>query len=321
MLTPIFSPNFVEQTDVLAGKLADSIHAFQHELLTSLVYVDFPQKPAQILLFARGQLATVYRSDESVQRLDPTGWLAGLNGSSPRAGLRILALTPQDIRIFKILIEQRSDLRGASKDRSLEQLFTEWKAHPVPALVQVRWPKAEALLLFPGQGASPNYSLFITANQLLHSAGSVREIQAWKEGYLSANFFSSDPATPAWIEYLLHNAFSSLVCNLFEKFEKLVGRILLNQVVRDVNFKATAHDWNVRFSASSVNDQTVFASPASAGETYARLLEVIFQHFSTILGDAMLEMLLREAIFRLPVITRQLVSQYMPVTNLGHDPA
>ncbi len=318
MLTPLFSPDFTEQTDVLAGRLADSIQAYQHDLQTGLVFVDIPAQTGQILLFVRGQLVTVYRDDDLVERVDPATWLETLTGSNPRALMRMLALTPQDVRVFKILIEQKNDLRGVfASGPSLKKQFSEWMAHPVPALGRVRWPKAEALVLFPGQSGAPYYTLFITPTQILHSAGGVNEIHAWKEEKVSSILFSSEPRTQAWTEYLLHNAFSGLVSSLLGKIEKLIGRVMLNQIVRDVNFKATAHDWNLSITASSVNDQTIFSSPEAAAEMYSRLLEVIFQHFESVLGDVMLAMMVREAVYRLPVPTRQVVTEYLPVINLG----
>ena len=231
----------------------------------------------------------------------------------------MLALTPQDVRIFKILIEQKCDLRGVSKGVvNLEKQFEAWMQHPVPALAQVRWPHAQALLLFPGLGAPPFYTLFITSDQILHSAGGVSEIHGWVETIINANLFSCEPRTLAWTEYLLHYAFSSLVSSLLNKAEKLIGRIMLNQIIRDVNFKATAHDWHLTINASGVNDQIVFSSPSAAAEVYSRLLEVIFHQFESVLGNTMLEMLVREAVYRLPGPAHQVVKEFLPVTNLAN---
>ncbi len=319
MINRLFSPDFAENTDVKAGKLGESLQAYQNDLQTGLVEVEFPGQAVQVLLFVRGQLVTVYCGEQASERLDPLGWLASLNGGSgSKASLRMLALTPQDVRMFKILVEQKSNVRSIPADgSSLEGWFREWMGHPIPVLAQVRWPRAEALVLFPGQGALPSYTLFITTNQILHSAGGVSEIYGWKETYDSLILYDSEPRTLAWTEYLLHHAFSSLVSSLLGKFEKLIGRLLLNQIIRDVNFKATAHDWSLSISASSVNDQTLFASPAAAAEAYSRLLEVIFHHFESVLGGAMLEMLVREAVYRLPAPARQVVKEYLPITNLG----
>jgi len=136
MINHLLPFDFSEQTNVLAGKLGGSIQAYQRDLQTGLVEVDIAGEVGQILLFVRGQLVTVYRGDEIFERLDPVVWLETLNGSSPGASLRMLALTPQDVRIFKILIEQKSDIRGDSvKGISLEKQFTDWMVHPVAAAV------------------------------------------------------------------------------------------------------------------------------------------------------------------------------------------
>ena len=96
----------------------------------------------------------------------------------------------------------------------------------------------------------------------------------------------------------------------------MIGRILLNQIIRDVNFKATAHDWKLSISASNVNDQTIFDSPLAAAEVYTRLLEVIFHQFESVLGETMLVMLVRESVNRLPAPARDVIKEYLPITNL-----
>ena len=308
MINSLLSPDSVEQTDVLAGKLTESIQAFQRDLQTGLVEVCIPGMTGQILLFARGELVSVYRGDDSFERIDPAIWLESISGSSPGASLRRLALTPQQKS------DERCILTGGVE---LEKQFSEWMELPAPALAQVRWPRAEALVMFPGQGVPPYYTLFISGNQILHSAGGMSEIYGWKESYDSLRLLSSEPRTLAWSEFLLYHAFSSLVSTLLKRVEKLIGRPMLNQLIRDVNFKATAHDWNLSINASSVNDQSIFTSPPAAAEVYSRLLEVILHSLEALLGGAMLEMLVREAVNRLSPAARQVVREYLPVTNLG----
>jgi hypothetical protein len=318
MKNNIISPDFFEASIIPPGKLSESIHTYQHDLQTGLVEVDITGEAGFILLFARGQLVTAYREAESLDRLDPATCLEMLNKSASPSILKTLALTPQDVRIFKILIEQKDDQRCVSVgDADPEKQFQTWKEHPILALAQVRWPTAEALAMFPGLGVPPFYTLFMTSGQVLHSAGGVTEIFKWKESTESLRLFSCEPRTLAWTEYLLHFAFSSLVSNLLGKFEKLAGRIMLNQVIREVNFKATAHDWNLSINASSVNDQTIFDTPLAAAEVYSRLLEVVFHQIEALLGSAMLDMFVREAIHRLPLTARQVVNEFLPFANLN----
>jgi hypothetical protein len=222
------------------------------------------------------------------------------------------------VRILKIMIEQSGDQRNlVVAPALLEAQFSAWMAHPVPALAHVLWPNAEGLALFPGRGAPPRYTLFVAANQLLHSAGSVMAIYGWKEPPLSVTLLSSEPRTQAWTEYLLNHAFSRLISHLLEKFEQLTGRILLNQVIRDVNFTATAHSWNMQLKETSFIDQSILSSPESAAEMYARLLQVIFRHFEHVLSGAMLSLLINESLARLGPPYRAVIKEYLPMLQLS----
>ena len=186
--------------------------------------------------------------------------------------------------------------------------------HPVPALAHIGWPSAEALALFPGAGSSPRYTLFVTADQMLHSAGTLKVFYGWKESYNSAVLFSSEPRTIAWTEYLLHYSFTNLVTHLLEHFEELTGRILLNNIIRDINFTSTAHGWGVLIHPASITDQTIFSSPQAAAEVYSRLIEVIFGHIESVLGVDLLGLLVREAVLRLPKTCRVVLKEYLLIS-------
>lgn len=318
MTYDIFAPATTEQIAVPAGQFGASLHALSQDLQTGLIDVEIDGLDRHYLLYARGQLVNVYRSGERVERLEPTGWPESFNISGREPCLRVLALTPQAVRILKIMIEQKGDERIlAPVAGSLDVQFANWMEHPFPALAHVIWPNAEALALFPGRGGPPRYTLFVAANQVLHSAGSVMAIYGWKEPYRSAALLSSEPHSLAWTEYLLNHAFSRLVSNMLEKFEQLTGRILLNQVIRDVNFTATAHGWNVRLDAASFTDQSIFSSPKAAAEVYLRLLEVIFRHFANVVGAGMLDMLVTESLVRLAPAYRTVLKEYLPIPQAG----
>ena len=312
----LFASANIDQTTVPAGQLSSAILACQKDLQTGLVNVDFPGKSLRHhLLFARGELVNVYRGDDVIERVDPGVWSASQNGSSPSASLRALALTPQAIRIVKILIEQIGDTRYvAPVGQELEDQLESWTKHPVPALAHICWPHAEALAMFSGAGSSPRYTLFVAAGQILHSAGSLMAFYGWKESYSSAVLFSSEPRTIAWTEYLLHYSFTKLVAQLIDRFEELTGRILLNNMIRDINFTSTAHGWGVLIHQASITDQTIFSSPQAASEVYSRLIEVIFGHIESVLGVDLLNLLIREAVLRLPEPCRVVLKEYLLIS-------
>jgi hypothetical protein len=317
-MTPIlFSAAAVAQTPISAGHLPAILRSYQADQQTGLVDVNYSNETRNHLLFVRGELVNVYREAESgVERLDPVSWNEALDSSHPEASLRALALTPQAVRIVKILIEQGYDQRFVATPRlPLEAQLKTWIDHPVPALAQIRWPGAEGLALLPGEGAVPRYTLFVAAGQILHSTGNLMAFYGWKEEYQAAVLFSSQPRTIAWTEYLLHYSFSWLVAHLLDRFEELTGSLLLNNIIREINFTATAHGWSVQLHHSSLTDQTIFPSPRAAAEVYSRLLEVIFGQIEAVLGIDLLNMLLRESVSRLSRPCRVVLSEYLLIAS------
>jgi hypothetical protein len=315
-MTPIlFSPAAVAQTSISAGQLPAVLQHYQSDLQTGLVDLSYPNDRRDHLLFVRGDLVNVYREAENqIERLDPSSWNETLSNSQPAVLLRALALTPQAVRIVKILIEQGQDKRNVSTTRlPLEAQFKSWVEHPVPALAQIRWPSAEALALLPGEGIQPRYTLFVAADQILHSTGNLMALYGWKEPYRSAVLFSSQPSTVAWTEYLLHYSFSWLVTHLLERFEELTGHLLLNNMLREINFTTTAHGWSVQFHRSSITDQTIFPSPSAAAKVYSRLLEIVFGQIEAVLGLDLLNLLVRESVSRLSRPCRVILNEYLMI--------
>jgi hypothetical protein len=312
MTTALFLPASPEPNSAQVGQFSTFIQTWRQDLQTGLVDVDFKEHGRHSLLFARGELVNVYLTDQPAVRLDAQPWLESLSGSSPAAVLRSLALTPQGVRIIKILIEQSGDMRFASSgDLTLENQFAAWMVHPLPALAHIRWPEADAVVLLPGQGVSPRYTLFLSAEKILHSAGSLAAIYAWKETPVSSVLYSSGSPTLAWSEYLLHHAFSRMMGSLLDKFEKLTGRMVFNQVIHDVNFTASAHDWNITLHASGINDQAVFSSPQAAALVYARMLQSLSGHIASVVGGEIQELLVRETVARVTMPYRGVLKEYL----------
>ena len=211
MMNSFTFPASTDPNPVPEGQLAAFIQACRQDLQTGLVDVYFNGQPSHSILFARGELVNVYSLGEPAIHLDTATWLEGFKSTSPVAALRSLALTPQGVRIIRMLIEQRGGTPFRSTSGiALDKQFAEWMEHPQPALVHIRWPGADALALLPGLGAPPRYTLFLSAEKILHSAGSLAAIYAWKEAPVSCSLYSSEQPTPAWNEYLLHHAFSGI---------------------------------------------------------------------------------------------------------------
>ncbi len=317
MRYPLFPSATTETNAIPAGKLPAFIYSYRNDFQTGLVEVDFHNHSGHHLLFARGELVNVYRQTDETERLAPAAWLQNLETSKGKAHLRSLALTPQAVRLVKILLEQlNTPPAQLPENTSLETQFETWMKHPVPALAHICWSNAEALALLPGENKPPYNTLFISSNQILHSAGGMMALYGWKEPCTSIRLLSSATQTPAWEEYLLHYSFTWMVGHLLERLIDLTGPGLVGTIVREFNFVASAHGWNISITGTNVTDQVISPSPTEAADIYSRLLEIIFHHMEVMIGPDLLAILMRESALRLSNPCQALMQEYMLITPL-----
>jgi hypothetical protein len=300
MFNSLFAPAIVQQVPVLHSGLAAAIKTYQKDLQTGLVEVNTPGRRCFDLLLVRGQIMNAYQRGDVTERLPADALLNFLPYFNGDGLLRSLALTPQAIRLAKILLEQiGSDQPGLMQTSALEAQIKKWSAYPEAGLVHICWPGAEALALLPGGSNPPHHTLFIAANQILHSAGGMMALFGWKEEKCTAILYSSASQTQAWQEYLLHSSFAWVMGHLLSHFEELTGRLLLDAVIRETNFTAAARGWNISLAPGSVTDQMVFASAEEAIQIYRQLMEMILSYMGSILGPEVLKPLMQECIMRL----------------------
>ncbi len=311
MIDFLFSPASTETHLIAPDKLPGSVSAYQQDLQTGVVELNFGDRSVYHLLFARGQLVNIYHHGEEIERLNSDAWFQSMQSERHSAHVRALALTPQAVRLVKILLEQeRVDMQPLPQGVSLEQQFETWIKNPGPALAHIRWPNAEALALIPGQDAPPLYTLFISANQILHSAGGMQALYGWQEFPVLVSFLRSETHTRAWEEYLLYYSFSQMTTHLLERFSDLIGLMLVNTIIREINFTAAAHGWNISLSGTSVTDQMIFSSPTEAARVYSQLLETLFNQAEALLGADLLGGLVRESAQRLIAPCRTAMQEY-----------
>ncbi len=302
MNTPsaLFAPASIEEVLVPPEQVLAAILAYQKDFQTGLVEVNLSDQTHLDLLFARGQIVNVYKRAATTERIRTSSLPDYFPPSDKTSGLRALSLTPQAIRLAKILLEQLgSGLPVEAQTNALERQVDKWRTLPFPGLVHVRWPGAEALALLPGSGRPARQTLFIAADQILHSAGGMLAFYNWREQNCSARYYSSESQTQAWQEYLLHYSFVWMSGHLLTRLEELTGRLLLNSVLRETNFSAVAHGLNIVFAPGNVTDQAIFSSPAESVQAYRRLLEQILTHVESAIGAELLKALIQESIVRM----------------------
>lgn len=307
-----FSSASAEVNTIPAGNLPMFIASYKKDFQTGIVGVDFHNHSRHHLLFARGELVNVYRNAGNMERIDPESWFQSIDKATEKAHLSAIALTPQAIRLVKILLEQ-ADAPSAPllENITLEEQFHDWRKYPVPALARICWPGAESISLLLGDGSPPYYTLFISANQILHSAGGMMVLYGWKEPCQTVSLLSSETRTPAWDEYLLHHSFSWMSGHLLGRFADAAGPTLAGNCIREINFAAAAHGWNINIIGTNVTDQMIFSSPTDAAAVYSRLLKILFRHIETILGADSLAVFIRESLSQIPKTSRSVSQEYI----------
>jgi hypothetical protein len=317
MLIPLFSPADIEEVPVPPERMAETIQAYQKDLQTGLVEISLSGQFYIDLLFVRGQIVNVYKRNAQTERISAATFLDTIPADGKLPTLRAISLTPQAIRLAKILLEQMGTAESIEvPTEKLETQVDRWRALPFPGLVHIRWPKAEALALLTGSGRPPRHTIFIAANQILHSPGGTMALYGWKENTSTATYYSSESRTLAWQEYILHYSFVWMVGHLLSRFEQLTGRLLLNSVLRETNFSAAAHGLSISFAPGNVTDQTLFSSVEEAAQTYNRLLELIFNHVGSLIGSDLLASLIQESILRMQPAYRRALQENFSFTKI-----
>jgi hypothetical protein len=300
MQIPLFSSASIEEIPVVRDQFSAMLQTYQKDLQTGLIEVSHLGKPYFDLLFVRGQTVNIFKRNDQTERVQLPVLLEHFSAPEATASLRAISLTPQAIRLAKILLEQVDTAPAVeTATHALEAKIDKWRALPFPGLVHVRWPGAEALALLTGSGRPTRHTLFIAPNQILHSAGGMTALYGWKEKDCSVIYYSSESQTQAWQEYLLHYSFVWMSGHLLSRLEELAGRLPLNSVLRETNFSATAHGLTISFVPGNVIDQSVFASTDESVQAYRRLMEQVLSHAESIVGAELLRALVQESTMRM----------------------
>jgi hypothetical protein len=253
-----------------------------------------------MVLLVGGQVVNLYGMEEHARRLSHLDFLAALPDRGKSFRLRVLALTPNTARLVKILLEKPDgETSAVIASGHLQPVVNQAMQSSLPILVHFSWTNAQGFTLLPGGGLPQHHSLFVGPNQVLHSEGGLDALYQRQDSDCRVRMVRSAESIPAWREYCLHYAFNWLVEYLFARLETLTDRVLLGEILRDLNFTTSANGWNINVSFSDVSDQAVFSSPQQAGQVYQRLLGILIRHAAPVIGNQMTDMLVREALNRL----------------------
>lgn len=274
-----------------------SLHGLQSDFQTSLLEVRSLEdgRTSLFAFLAGGQVINLYRVSSGVERLAGLDFSQAFSGSA--VAMRLLALTPNTLRLVKILLEQPGQVTSAHIGaEDLPRVMEKAGQGLHPVLAHCAWPQAHGFALLPGRGLAANLAFLVAPNRVFCTEGGLADLLQVEGPLCRVQLHWSVPLTLAWQEYFLYYSFKRLVKNWFAHLGLLRRQPVLAEILRELNFTASANGWSIKFSLSDVSDQAVFSSPQDARYVYQRLLQILKDQTSSVLEEDMAKKLLHDAL-------------------------
>lgn len=308
---------FVEQENIAPGSLDEQLKAMQDDLFTGIARFTSSSGKTDLALFTRGQLVTLYdASTDGVQRVYPKTWLESAADSKEALTFQSMNLNVQDLRILKIILESRLDLSTPIEEVS--STIASVRARAFPTVLVMDSEEAQSYQLFPGMDGECQYNLFLSHEKFVRSAGDLLFTGEEEILWRNVQRIQCENSTLAWTEMLQHQIFTEWLLKLFSVYESLKGRLYLNQIIKSINFKATANDWMLSVNAKNVNDQVLFNSPEEATKVYSELLAVIVGQFISDIGETIYDSLYLDFSAKLIPVQSELLTKIASKTQSSH---
>ncbi len=305
---------FVEQENLEPGSLDEQLKAMQDDLFTGIARFASSSGKTDLALFTRGQLVTLYDASlDGVQRIYPKTWLDSAADAKEALTFQSMNLNVQDLRILKIILESTVDLSAPIQD--VTSTIATVRARAFPTVLVVDSEEAQSYQFFPGGGGECQYNLFLSRERFVRSAGDLLFLGDEEIRWSNVQRIQCENSTLAWTEMLQHHIFTEWLLKLFSVYESLKGRLYLNQIIKSINFKATANDWMLSVNSKNVNDQVLFNSPEEATKVYSELLAVIAGQFVSDIGETIYNSLYLDFSSRLIAVQNELLTKITSKTH------
>ncbi len=278
--------------------------------LTGLIQIECPQEKRLSLLFVLGEAVNVYLSSADESRKFPLERYATVLGNTQNKA-RILKLPLEGIRLSKMMLETSRQV-GTFQIQTADfvRRFDGWSTSPETIIVLARWPRAEAILVFPGNSAPVQPILFSRNGHISTELDAMAEIHAWKEPTCSIMIFSMGEDTDAWQEYHLHLIFIRLAEQILTRYNEIAGTILVSVLNQEIDDETLRRGWRISCVGNGIHDHHIFSSPQEAGQAYHILSRFILKHLNLVLGSKIAASILREVTDGLDQESRALLEEY-----------
>jgi hypothetical protein len=278
---------------------------FRQDLMTGFIDIKYPTENQLIFLFAEGKIATAYLLTASERkRLQPLEWNALLTHIS--GTVRTLQLPREGLRVSQILIESAAPVRAfTTQTFDLKKHAEEWAARPQQGPVQLRWPQAEAVMIFPGNGLPAQPILFINKERAFSGADAFRNILNWYETQCEASVYSGENASEAFEEYLLQRTFTGTMQKVIRRYNELAGRSLVNVLGQEITAAAQGQGWRIQSFGGTVIDTEIFPTIQEQASAYRMLFGLCLARIEDVIGPKITNSIVRETLTQMELADRK----------------
>jgi hypothetical protein len=277
----------IEELEILYAKQLQS-------QLTGIFEIACPPNVQIFSLIVQGLVTNTYLvRPDLLQKIPPDEWASHLGETKARA--RIMTLPLEAIRIGKMLLEC-SKRQGTFQlpTRELVRRIDGWSTSPEVIAIQINWPGAEGVLVFPGKDAPVQPAMFLTHGQLVTESDAIIAMTHWKESTCTVSILSDDGSADVWKEYKLRLVFTKGAELLLTRYKEMAGQSLVSALNQAIDDETLERGWRISCVGNGMIDHHIFSSPQEAAEAYRVLSRMIQAHLDKVLGAKIAQSIVSE---------------------------
>jgi hypothetical protein len=281
----LFSLATTREFNLSPSQFRSLIHGFTLIRQSGLIQFTPPSNEQLVLLFVDGVAKNAYVVTPKARRkIQPFEWSSFVGKSE--GTVRILTLPSEGMRIGKMFMEcQQCRESFQLQTADLERRFNGWSASPKTIAVHMRWPEAEAAVVFPGKDAPVHTALFIKKGTTFTDATALSTIHSWEEKTCTVSYYTEQGELEAWQEYRLHLLFVQTLELILTRYNDLAGRSLVSALDNEINAEVYKNGWKINYAGNGVHDHQIFSSPEEATGAYRRLYNLCLAHIEVVIGE------------------------------------
>ncbi|GEM_PF-5917829 len=282
--------------EVPAARWAEQMRAWQDRALTGLVEVQGGRDPVVYLLI-EGTVMGAYRHQQGrFFKIDPL----------PEPAAHLAAFTvwvaelPLDgVRALKTLLERNTPSETHTLPTAELRSLCQGLAGQTVGVLHVAWEDAEGLIILAGR--PPSTGVFVRGQTVTNGADGLARIYAHAETQCRVHVYPEVLDEPVLSEEdaLVRLAFTMFADAVLFRYIELTGRRMGNSLIVEMNRIAREQGWSIRFSRNGVSDTHAFVNGEEARQVYRTLLQLLVGHISIVVGDALAQALMRQALDRM----------------------